>query len=245
MGTDGGKTGRRLAETIARAIELDVLQQDLPVGAMIGTETDLMERYEASRGVIREAVCLVESHMLGKTRRGLGGGLVVAEPDESVVGDLVSLFLARRKATEVELHEVRIALEMLALRKVMSQLDRHAVEVLRRERAHELGPDEDLAAASQRLHVALAELSENKVLHLFVTILTTLVEEMWTAPRRNLSKKARAEKWERVSEGHAEIIDAILAEDRELAESLLRVHLEDVSKGIAEGARPVRAHEIG
>jgi DNA-binding FadR family transcriptional regulator len=92
---DSGAPTRRSAEIIARAIELDIIARDLPVGTRVGSEAELMERFGASRGVIREAVTLVESHMLAETRRGLGGGLVVAEPLPSVVEGIVSLYLAR------------------------------------------------------------------------------------------------------------------------------------------------------
>lgn len=222
---------RRAAEAIARAIELDIIAADLPPGAMIGSEAELIERYGVSRGVIREAVTLVESHMLAETRRGIGGGLVVAEPDASVVEDIVSLFLARKKATEHELHEVRIALEVLALRKVMANLDDHARTVLRDELAYEPSATEDMTAASQRFHLALAELSGNKVLQLFVPTTTALVEEMWTNPEP-MTRKQRRDLWTTVSSCHAEIIQAMLTGRTEFAVALLQVHLEQVADAI-------------
>ena len=122
----------------------------------------------ASRGVIREAVTLVESHMLAETRRGVGGGLVVAEPGPNVVEGIVSLYLARKKATEVELLEARLPLEILAMRSALERLDARGVDLLEAERAHELGAEEDLTHASHRFHNLLAELSGNTVLQLFV-----------------------------------------------------------------------------
>src|SRR5215471_8641905 len=147
-----GTFERRSAESIARAIELEIISRDLAPGTFIGSEADLMEQYAASRGVIREAVTLVESHMLAETRRGVGGGLVVAEPAQSVVEDVVSLYLARKKASEGDLLEARLALEVLALRKTMATLDDDGVRLLQEEMAYTLGPDEDVAEASQRFH---------------------------------------------------------------------------------------------
>src|SRR5690606_458657 len=131
------------------------------------------------------------------TRRGVGGGLVVAEPADGVVEDIVSLHLARRKATEWELLEARTALEELALRKVMASLDDQGRKLLEAEMEATLAPDEDLTAASRRFHDLVATLSGNVVLQLFVPTMTGLVGEMWVPPGR-MTKKLRAEVWGRV-----------------------------------------------
>lgn len=235
---------RRAAEGIARAIELDIIASDLEPGSRIGSEAELMAKYDASRGVIREAVTLVESHMLAQTKRGVGGGLVVVEPDGRVVADMVSLFLARQKASEAEVHEIRIALEVLALQKSMARLDDQAVEILRTEMNHELDPDEDIAAASQRFHITLAELSGNKVLKLFVPITTSLVEEMWSQPMGEPSPSERVEIWKQVSTVHGRIIEAMLDGRADLAVALLQVHLEEVAQSIAAAAQTVRANPL-
>ena len=129
------------------------------MGTLIGSEAELMEQYGASRGVIREAVTLIESHMLAETRRGVGGGLIVAEPAPSVVEGVVSLYLARKKASETELLETRLALESMAMRNTLENLDERAVAALEAERAHVLDDDEDLTEASHRFHNLLAELT--------------------------------------------------------------------------------------
>jgi DNA-binding FadR family transcriptional regulator len=235
---------RRSAETIARAIELEIIAEDLVPGTRIASEAELMSKYAASRGVIREAVTLVESHMLAQNRRGVGGGLIVVEPDSSVIVDLVSVFLARQKASEVELHEVRIALEVFAVQKIIADLDEAAIELLKREMHYELQPEDDIAAASQRFHLALAELSDNKVLQLFVPITTLLVEEMWSQPHPHLSAEEREETWCRVSACHAKIIEAMLDRRTDLAVRLLQEHLEEVAERIAADARQVTANPI-
>jgi DNA-binding FadR family transcriptional regulator len=229
---------RRLAETIARAIELDIIQRDLEPGTLIGSEADLMQRFDASRGVIREAVCLVESRMLAETRRGVGGGLIVAEPAGGVVEDIVSLFLARKKATEFELLEARLALELLALRNTIANLDQDGRNVLEEERTRSLLPNENVAASSQRFHNLLGQLSANAVLELFIPTMTALVEEMWVPPKR-LTKKLREETWAGVSHEHAEIITRMLEGDVHGAERHLSAHLEGIMSILRKGTRKV------
>ncbi len=238
-----GAFERRSAESIARASELDIIGADLAVGAMIGSEADLMQRFNASRGVIREAVCLVESHMLAETRKGVGGGVVVAEPAPSVVEGIVSLYLARKKASEVELLEARLALEVMAMRTTVDQLDDRGVALLEAEMAHTLGPDEDLTKASQRFHNLIAQLSGNTVLALFIPTMTALVEEMWDLPRGPMSARARSETWASVASAHNEIIAAMLAKDVEGAVALLERHLEHVTAALGRDDRRVQVKQ--
>jgi DNA-binding FadR family transcriptional regulator len=239
-----GTFERRSAESIARAIELEIINRDLAPGTFIGSEAHLMEQYAASRGVIREAVTLVESHMLAETRRGVGGGLVVAEPEQSVVEDLVSLYLARKKASEGELLEARLALEVLALRKTMAALDERGLKLLQEEMTYTLVPDEDVAEASQRFHKLIATLSGNTVLQVFIPTMTALVEEMWVPPGR-LTKRLRAQTWHRVAAHHAEIITAMLHGDTDAAVDRLVHHLEDSMAILRAGDRRLQVNPLG
>ncbi len=66
-----------------------------PVGEVLGSEADLLERYQVSRAVFREAVRLVEHQQVARTRRGPGGGLVITEPTIGAVIDAVVLYLHR------------------------------------------------------------------------------------------------------------------------------------------------------
>jgi DNA-binding FadR family transcriptional regulator len=238
-----GTFERRSAESIARAIELEIIANDLTPGTFIGSEADLMERYSASRGVIREAVTLVESHMLAETRRGIGGGLLVAEPAQSVVEDVVSIYLARKKASEAELLEARLALEVLAMRKTMAVLDEHGRKLLQEEMSYLLAPDEDVAEASQRFHNLIATLSGNVVLQVFIPTMTALVEEMWVPPGR-MTKRLRDKTWQRVNAHHAEIISAMLDGDVDKAVARLQRHLEELMAILRIGKSKVRVNPL-
>lgn len=241
--TGSGVFERRLAESIARTIELDIIDGDLTAGTMIGSEADLMKRFQASRGVVREAVTILESHMFAETKRGVGGGLVVAEPHPSVVEDIVSLYLAKKRSTETELLEARLALETYALHRVMETMDDAVLKRLRQEMAFELGPEDDLGEASQRLHLLLGELSGNSVVQLFIGMMTTLVEELWTAPGE-MTQRLRDRLWRHVCAEHNKIIEAMVNGDEELATEHLTTHLQNVMSQVAPRGRHVQASPL-
>ena len=83
----------KLAEVLAAAIRRDIAGSGWPVGEVFGTEVALLERYRVSRAVLREAVRLLEYHAVATTRRGPGGGLVVAEPRAEASIDTIALYL--------------------------------------------------------------------------------------------------------------------------------------------------------
>ena len=101
---------KRAAKVADRIIE-DVMALGWPVGEVIGSEADLLERYRVSRAVFREAVRLVEHQQVARTRRGPGGGLVITEPTIGAVIDAVVLYLHRVDARLDEIFEARIILE--------------------------------------------------------------------------------------------------------------------------------------
>jgi DNA-binding FadR family transcriptional regulator len=87
----------KLAEVLAAAIRDDIASSGWQVGEVFGSEVALLERYRVSRAVLREAVRLLEYHAVATTRRGPGGGLVVAEPQAQASIDTIALYLQYRQ----------------------------------------------------------------------------------------------------------------------------------------------------
>src|SRR5580658_4319073 len=114
MPRPGTESNAKRAAKVADRIVEDVMALDWPVGEVLGSEADLLERYHVSRAVFREAVRLVEHQQVARTRRGPGGGLVITEPTVGAVSDAVVLYLHRVDATLDEIFEARIILEELA-----------------------------------------------------------------------------------------------------------------------------------
>src|SRR5580700_4072403 len=106
----GADSNAKRAAKVADLIIEDVMALGWPVGDVLGSEAELLERYRVSRAVFREAVRLVEHQQVARTRRGPGGGLVITEPTV----DAVVLYLHRVDARLDEVFEARIALEEIA-----------------------------------------------------------------------------------------------------------------------------------
>src|ERR1700691_3391115 len=127
--TDAPKAKR--ASKVADRIIKDVIAEGWQVGQILGSEADLLARYQVSRAVFREAVRLVEHQQVARTRRGPGGGLVVTEPTVDAVIDAVVLYLYRAEARLDELFEARLVLEEIACQLAAARTDENDLAELR------------------------------------------------------------------------------------------------------------------
>jgi DNA-binding FadR family transcriptional regulator len=217
----------KLAEVVAARIQDDIARRGWPVGAVLGSEAELLTRYRISRAVLREAVRLLEHHAVARMRRGPGGGLVITRPDPRASIDTMALHLEYRGVTRDDLRDVREAIELGVLAAVV---DRHTdPEVGERLSAAVRWASEGPAgdpAKPDAFHTELAELSGNPVLALFLRIITELF-------RRHTSVQEQPPPGDEVAgeveKFHQRILDAILAGDTGLARHRMRRHLEAVT----------------
>lgn len=216
--TAGDKRGQGVAFQILE----EVAEAGWPVGELLGSETELMQRYDVSRAVFREAVRVLEHHQVVRMRRGPGGGLFVAEPGMRATTEAVALLLDRRSIAPTQLMEVRTAIEMATLDRVIAHLDDAAVDGLedaldveRRATLREFGD------IGHDLHAVIARIAGNRVLELLGGVLLRLTWIHQTPP----AGKSREEVPGEVTRVHELIVAALVERDAELARLRMRKHL--------------------
>jgi DNA-binding FadR family transcriptional regulator len=212
------------AEAVARNITRTIVAEDLQPGALVGTEPELIEREGVSRALLREAVRLLEHHQIARMRRGPGGGLFVVAPSADAVTEVAAVYLAWRGMKMPELSELRTGLEATTAELAAARVDAAGVARLRGALVRE---EEDADAgrndAVYSLHAAVAEVAQNRVLHLVALVLIRL-SRLHQVDR--LPAKAQREIRAEVLRTHEGIADAIEAGDRETARERMRQHLE-------------------
>lgn len=219
--SNGGRS--KLAEELARTIFRDIAQRGWPVGEVIGSEAELIVRYDVSRAVLREAVRLLEYHQIARMRRGPGGGLIIAEPGVDAIAEAMTLYLEYRGIGPQQLYDVRVALELAAVELAAARIDGDGVRDLRAALVREeTDPDADLNEVGHDLHLLIGELAENRLISLFLLILVRL-SARHTSPSR--VTRPRAEVAAEVHRTHQAIADAIIAGDGDLARHRMQRHL--------------------
>lgn len=230
------------AEQVAEQIEQKIIDAGWPIGDVIGSEQSLSEEYDASRGVLREAVRLLEHHGTAHMRRGPGGGLVVSAPDIRAVRRSAALYLRYWRVDVESLAEARIALELNCLDLVARRIhEPSVVSRLTRIIDAEIAPDGSSSSAkSLRLfHFALADLADNPAISLFTEILMELQEEFFAESRAGEggADLVSAEDAQASHRAHMAIYDALIAGDIALAKTRMTRHLTGVARFTNEDAR--------
>jgi DNA-binding FadR family transcriptional regulator len=210
-------TGSKFAALVADRIVADIATRGWPVGEVIGSEPELLERYDVSRAVLREAIRLLEHLQVARMRRGPGGGLVVTEPTVDSVIDAVSVYLFYVGAEIEEVVDARLALEERAAELAPERLEESDIEALReladRERA---GGAED----HRELHRLVADISGNPAVAFFVEMLNR-VTLLYLPARPRFARGTLVDS----QAAHVSIIGAILAGDGSVARRRMRKHL--------------------
>lgn len=207
----------KLAGRAAEQIVNDVVELGWPVGEVLGSETELLERYGVSRAVLREAIRLIEHQRVARMRRGTGGGLVIDEPDvDAVIGPAV-IYLLRVGATLDEIFDTRILLEELVAELASQRVTEGDIATIRDTVERE---SEGSLSNFRLLHTQLAALSDNPVLELFVETFSRVSNFHFN------DGDVLPDDFDReVRQAHSAIAKAVLANDPGLARERMRRHL--------------------
>jgi DNA-binding FadR family transcriptional regulator len=224
----GPGAANKLASTIAREIEADIVRRGWPVGESLGSEHALQQRFCVSRSVLREAVRLVEHHQVARMRRGPNGGLIVCEPDAGPATRAVVIYLEYLGTTLADLLNARLVLEPLAASLAAERIDEAGIDRLRAVLRAEERWRPGLPAPRDEFHIALAELSKNPVLQLFIDVLMRLTTRYALQSRTGSASEA-IEAIDHMHNDHSEIVAAVTAGDPARAKTLSERHVEAVN----------------
>jgi DNA-binding FadR family transcriptional regulator len=212
----------KLAERVAAALRDDIERAGWPVGDVLGSETDLIERYGVSRAILRAAVRILEHHGAVRTKRGPGGGLVVTAPDQEAIVRAARIALEYERVTPKQLVDARAGLEVACVRLAAERRTPDLVAGIERAFAEEVAAG-DAAVLLHALHRDFAAAGGNRPLMLFVDVLTQLSAAHVRPGSR--SADGLATMAAEVHRAHARIIEAVVAGDAALAERRMVRHL--------------------
>ncbi|MCX4094425.1 FadR/GntR family transcriptional regulator [Nocardia sp. alder85J] len=211
----------KLAEVLASRIHDDIAARGWPVGAVLGSESDLVARYGISRPALREAVRLLEYHSVARMRPGPGGGLIVTEPEPQASVDTIALLLDYERVTAGDFRIVRNALELGIVTRVTARLAEAGAELPER-----LGTTASQPCSARQphrtglFHTELAAIAGNPILTLFLSVVMALSPRY----RADDPPTTRATPDE-ATLAHHRILDAIRHGDTALARHRMRRHL--------------------
>jgi GntR family transcriptional regulator, transcriptional repressor for pyruvate dehydrogenase complex len=217
----GRSRTEKVASVIAREIVREIIDRDLPTGASLPPEAEMLESFEVSRASLREALRILEVQGLITIRPGPGGGPSVAEMDSRDFGRMATLFFQVMRATLGDLMEARLALEPVMAGLAATRRDPEMNDALRAAMQAHYGEmsDEEWREVTDTFHGLICSMSGNPLLNM----LARSLKDIYTARVSGLVFPD--EKRENVRETHERIVDAIEKGDGDTAQQLMHRHM--------------------
>ena len=199
----------------------------LQPGDKLPTEAAIMEEFEVSRTVVREAISKLQAAGLVETRHGIGT-FVIGPGDAPAFKITPEQFSTLQDVIAVL--ELRIGLETEAAGLAAQRRTADNLVQLRRTldaviAAVEAG--EDSVPADFQFHLEIARATQNS--H-FTELMATLGSQIIPRARLEPSADMSAERlayMRRVNAEHESILDAIASQDAESARAAMRTHLSN------------------
>ena len=210
---------RPLPQIIADKI-IDLIEsKELLPGEKLPSEQELMKELNVGRGTIREAIKSLVSRNIVEIRRGVG--TFVAKNTGVVEDQLGFSFINNKKKLVKDSMDVRLLLEpSIARWAARNATDSEILEIIELSKRIEKAilNDEDYSDLDVEFHTKIANSSRNLVIENLIPILNMNI--------RSLIDVTHAVLKEHTILSHKKIANAIKERDEEMAERLMREHIE-------------------
>jgi GntR family transcriptional repressor for pyruvate dehydrogenase complex len=215
-----------LYEQIADTLEQAIVHSDDSI-KKLPSEQELSSRFNVSRTVIREALKVLKERGLIQPRNG--DGSYISRPKTDTVSSAVNRLVRMDNISNEDLHGIRIILETAAVRLAAIHAKPEDFEqlehVLRQMSVHPLTAEKRIQADSE-FHITIARASGNKLLELFVEVMTMLLREYMI---KGFPGPASIKL---VINYHKRIFEAIKNRNPEDAEDAMRSHLTSARENV-------------
>ena len=210
---------RPLPQIIADKI-IDLIEsKELLPGEKLHSEQELMKDLNVGRGTIREAIKSLVSRNIVEIRRGVG--TFVAKNTGVVEDPLGFSFINNKKKLVKDSMDVRLLLEpSIARWAARNATDSEILEIIELSKKIEIAilNDENYSDLDVEFHTKIANSSRNLVVENLIPILNMNI--------RSLIDVTHATLKEHTILSHKKIANAIKERDEEMAEQLMREHIE-------------------
>jgi GntR family transcriptional repressor for pyruvate dehydrogenase complex len=225
-----GPRGEKVAGVVARQIVRDIAEQGLGPGAVLGGETAMLQRYRVSRASLREALRILEIQGLISIKPGPGGGPTVCEVDSAAYGRMATLFFQTMGIRFSKLVDARLLLEPMMAALAANRRDPEDNEELRAivYWGRQAETHAEWLRASDAFHAKVLSMSGNELLTLVARSLT----DSFRARVSGLSFEESER--DRVRSVHEAIADAVIDGNAQVAQELMREHMEEYAKAVAQ-----------
>lgn len=213
---------------IVKTLADDIRLGRLPEGSKLPTESELSERFDVSRTVVREAISRLQASQLVETRHG--------------VGTFVNALSATDTVFRIDPEDMAVVSEVIALLELRISLESEAAYLAAQRRTKDnlgnmraaldtfhsaIHNQSDAVPSDFQFHMEVAQATGNRHFADLMTYLGTMI-----IPRTRLKTAAQAPEGrlaylQRVHGEHESIFAAIEQQNAEAARTRMRLHLNN------------------
>jgi len=212
-----------LYRVVLQNVKEYILAAKLQPGAPLPPEHELASALGVSRGSLREAIKVLEAFGIVETRQG--AGMYVGTFSLTPIIQNLPYGLMMDDTQPLELLEIREMLEVSLIPAAMTRLsptDLDQLDGLVGQMAEAAQQHTWVREVDKSFHTTLWMAAGNSVLPQLLEVFWTVVYRM-----RDMNLDDHAVLQERV-QGHRDIVDALRAQDAELAQAKMREHFADI-----------------
>ena len=223
----------RLSDEIVRQIKESIFAGKLQAGDRLPAERELAEQFETSRASVREALRTLEQEGMIHVRKGVTGGVFIADLDHRPVTNSFQTLLYLKKISIKDIAEVRLIFEpeaaRLAAERVTEEDIRELEEVI--QLMSEAVEEEELPNSFDlKFHQIIARAAGNP-------ILAMLAESMLGVASKAITElHPSVDTLRHVLASHRKVFEAIRKRNSKLAYRTMRQHIVDVQSRLAKQA---------
>lgn len=223
------RRGKRRPASIADQIKDWIVVRGLKPGDRLPGERELIERFQASKGTIREALRVLETQGLVRSRTGPGGGIFIEAQSEARAMELLGNYFFFRNPTIGDIYALRRILEPEVAGSVAGRLTEADFRRLEQTMRIYTDPPRDLEEERRQrhaeldFHAILVDYCPNPVLAFMCRFLQSLLRELTVCKR--IYEEPNPDLRESGLSYQVRLLRALRRGDRELARSVMFEHM--------------------
>ena len=213
----------KAAMLVAQRIVQDAVRDNRKPGDLLIPERTMVEKYQAGRGTVREALRLLEVQGVISLRPGPRGGPVLRTPDASHLASTVVLLMQLQGAPFRAIVEVRSALEPMISSLAAERMSSESLDELHDtiDQMHrEMDDQESFLEANKRFHDIVARSSGNALFGYMIESLLGIMDGTALGVDYPMHRRGA------IVVAHERIFEALKARDASASETLMREHIE-------------------
>lgn len=213
-------TNERLSDKVVRVIMEQIQSGDLKPGDKLPNELDLAEELGVSRGILREALTILQArnYVCRKQKEGTFVNVDILNILNSKKG------ISLKEATYIDILEMRECIEQREVEKIIDLATDEQIADLYNLLIE--GKEKGSGSIDYYFHYRLAELSQNAMFINFIDTYYDVIDELTQQTTKRNSRR------EEIYKEHMAIIKALEKRDKDMAKIAVLSHLEMVKEHI-------------